>query len=82
MIQGDTRTLASNILTNADVIAIANRKEIPVIYGYIEYRDIFGAFYTVSFCQMVNIFWGGNGQITASAPAILESSCERRTEAP
>jgi hypothetical protein len=60
---------------------VADGKILIVFYGYAEYTDIFGAFYTVRYCHAVNFQSNGN-RIDMTLPIILDLPCEKRTEKP
>jgi hypothetical protein len=81
VLAGDHIMFISQKITLQQGIDTIAGKVILVSYGYIEYFDIFGTFYTVRFCRLFNFYTDGS-TVTVTRPVILPLSCEKRTEKP
>ena len=80
IIQGDALTLITKIITPQQADDFVDQKGATVIYGYVEYLDIFKTFFTVRFCREMSFERNSIGGITSNLPFVLPMPCESRTE--
>jgi hypothetical protein len=57
---GDTIVWVTQKITNQQASEVAAKRIFPVMYGYIEYRDIFGTLYTIRYCRALPIVQDAN----------------------
>jgi hypothetical protein len=79
LISGEQRFVRTSLISPEHVRAAIDGKELPVVFGYVEYSDIFNTAYTVRYCA--SLHWELTlGQPILNLPAELALPCNRRTE--
>jgi hypothetical protein len=79
VVPGDTIIFGSKAVAPVQVQEFADQTAVSVIYGYIEYDDLFDTSHIVRFCRLLN-FERVGPLINFTLPVKIPLPCERRTE--